>query len=77
LRLLKKKKTDALNVEEGDEEILDLKLNLDEELVTLGDVDHAVEVQKEKEEFFIIHHSGKFRMRWDLWIITLVLYNCI
>lgn len=60
-----------------DEEILDLKLNLDEEPVTLGSVDQVVELTKEKEECFIIRHAGKFRLRWDLWVITLVLFNCV
>lgn len=39
LRLLKTKKTELLNIEENDEEIMDLKLNLDEEPVLLTGVD--------------------------------------
>ena len=34
-------------------------------------------MEEKKLERFIIRHNSKFRMRWDLFIIVLVLYNCV
>lgn len=31
----------------------------------------------EEKKPWIIHHDGKFRMRWDLYVIILTLWNCL
>lgn len=77
-------------MEDDDDEILNLQLDLDEKSITQGSIEKVVKVYDLKDEFFIIHHAGKystypfknfyslgaFRIRWDLWIILFVLYNC-
>jgi hypothetical protein len=56
---------------------MDLKLDLEEGVITQGSVDPLIEIIKARDERFIISHTGKFRIRWDLWIIMLVIYNCV
>lgn len=33
--------------------------------------------ESEKRMCCMFHHNSKFRMRWDLYIIGLALYNCV
>ena len=39
--------------------------------------DDQFDIQQEKLGFLLFHHNSKFRMRWDLIVILLALYNCV
>ena len=55
-----------------------MKLDLEEEDVEeLQEEEEHVTVEFKKPQKCLIRHNSKFRIRWDLYIIVLVLYNCI
>ena len=53
-----------------------LDLNLDEGLDS-DDNKQIIDEKKEKLGFLMMSHKSKFRMRWDLIVIFLALYNCV
>ena len=75
--LTKAKDSVFANIAGEDDNLDKIQLNLDEDPVTAGSLEEAVKVEEAKMEKCILSHSSSLRLRWDLWIILLVLYNCI
>ena len=65
------------NIAAEDDDLDKIQLNLDEDPVTAGSLEEAVKIESITVERCILSHASNFRLRWDLWIILLVLYNCI
>jgi len=51
--------------------------NGDKDLFGDTEVDFGNSKIMEGKKPWIIHHDGKFRMRWDLYVILLTLWNCL
>lgn len=73
-------KTARLQLNDEDDEScdIDLDINFDtEQIANFYDTEENEVTFKGKHKRFILRYSSKYRIWWDLFIIILVLFNCI